>query len=140
MRNNKSALNDKDFVTKEWQNLLNKGCVSKVDNIPKVVNPLTVAKNRNGKSRLVLDCRLINPHLHKFKYRYEDASVAKEMLRKGDFIFTFDFKSAYHHIEIFNDHKIFLGFLGKLMGEINITFLTFCLSVYQLLDIYLQKF
>lgn len=76
LRNNRSALNDKDFVTKELQNLLKKGCVSKVDNIPEVVNPLTVAKSRNGKSRLVRDCRHINPHLHKFKYRYEDALVA----------------------------------------------------------------
>lgn len=62
LRYNRSALNDKDFVTKELQNLLNKGCVSKVDNIPKVVNPLTVAKNRNGKSCLVLLCRHISPH------------------------------------------------------------------------------
>lgn len=117
LRNYRSALNDKDFVTRELQNLLNKGCVSKVDNIPKVVNPLTVAKNRNGKSRLVLDCRHINPHLHKFKYRYEDALVAKEMLQKGDFIFTFDLKSAYHHIEIFNDHRKFLGFSWEIDGR-----------------------
>lgn len=57
-RNNRSALNDKELVTKELENLLRKRCVSNVSNISKVVNPLTVAKNRKGKPRLVLDWQL----------------------------------------------------------------------------------
>ena len=65
---------------------------------------------RNGKPPLVLDCRHVNPHLHQFKYRYEDASVAREMLRKGYFDFTFDLKSAYHHNMIFEEHRQYLGF------------------------------
>ncbi|XP_062577375.1 uncharacterized protein LOC134239230 [Saccostrea cucullata] len=116
LRNNRSAQEPK-FVSKEIENLLKKGCVSKVGKIPKVVNPLTVARNRNGKPRLVLDCRHLNPHLHKFKYRYEDASVAKEMFKKGDFIFTFDLKSAYHHVEIFSEHRNFLGFSWEVEGK-----------------------
>ena len=82
LHNNKSALNDPSFVQTELENLVAKGCISCVTFIPKVVNPLTVAYNRNGKPRLVLDCRHVNPHLHKFKYRYEDATVAREMLKK----------------------------------------------------------
>lgn len=58
VRNNRSALNDKELVTKELENLLRKRCVSIVSNISKVVNPLTVAKNRKGKPRLVLDWQL----------------------------------------------------------------------------------
>lgn len=41
---------------------------------------------------------------------YEDASIAKEILKKEISIFTFDLKSAYHHIEIFNEHREFLLF------------------------------
>ena len=48
-------------------NMVAKGCISCVTFIPKVVNPLTVAYNRKGKPRLVLDFRHVNPHLHKFK-------------------------------------------------------------------------
>lgn len=117
LRNNRSALNDKQFVTKELEIFFRKGCVLKVSNIPKVVNPLTVAKHRNGKPRLVLDCRHINPHFHKFKYMYEDASIAKEMLKKGDFIFTSALKSACHHIEIFNEHRGFLGLSLEIDGK-----------------------
>lgn len=64
--------------------------MSRVREKPTVVNPLTVAKNRNGKQRLVLDCRHVNPHLHKFKFRYDDAVTAKENIEMGDFMFTFD--------------------------------------------------
>ena len=76
------------------------------------VNPLTVAFNRDGKARLVLDCRDINSHLIQFRFQYEDVSVAKQIFQKGDFLFAFDLKSAYHHIEIFEDHKPTLVSLG----------------------------
>lgn len=46
LRNNRSALNDKEFVTKDLENLLRKRCVSNVINISKVVNPLKVAKKQ----------------------------------------------------------------------------------------------
>lgn len=39
------------------------------------------------------------------------------MLHKGDFIFTFDPKSAYHHIEIFNDHREFWVFSWEIDGR-----------------------
>jgi hypothetical protein len=41
---------------------------------------------------------VINPHLYQFKYKYEDATVARQMFYKGDFLFSYDLKSAYHHI------------------------------------------
>ena len=65
------------------------------------VNPLTVAFNKSGKPRLVLDCRHINPHLHKYKFKYEDDKVAREMFDVGDFIFSYVLRYAYHHIDIF---------------------------------------
>jgi hypothetical protein len=44
-----------------------KGCISRVELKPHVVNPLTVAGNKT-KLRLVLDCRHINPHLYQTYY------------------------------------------------------------------------
>ena len=37
-------------------------------------------------------------------------SVAKEILSPGDFMFTFDLKSGYHHVEIFPEHGKDLSF------------------------------
>ena len=98
MNNNRSAENNYDFVTKEISKLLAKGCISEVSDVPHVVNPLTVAENKAGKLRLVLDCRHINPALFQFKYKYENADIARVLFEKGDYMVTFDLKSAYHHI------------------------------------------
>ena len=51
------------------------------------------------------------------KCTFEDQSVARKMIGKGDFMFTFDLKSAYHHIEIFKSHTTFLGFSWVLDGS-----------------------
>ena len=89
---------------------MSKGCVARVGEKPLVVNPLTVALNKAGKPRLVLDCRHINKHLFQFKFKYENSEVAKTMFEVGDHLFSFDLKSAYHHVVICPDFFTFLGF------------------------------
>ena len=74
------------------------------------MNPLTVAVNKHGKKRLVLDSRHINLSLFKYKFRMEDAQIARYMFKRGDFAILFDLISAYHHISIFPQHRKFLGF------------------------------
>ena len=71
-KNNKSARDNPKFVEEEIDKLLAKKCISDVQDEPHVTNPLTVAYNKKGKPRLVLDCRNINDKLHKFKFKYED--------------------------------------------------------------------
>ena len=51
LNNIKSSGENVDFVETEILKLLDKGCVSEVEEIPTVVNPLTVAFNRAGKPR-----------------------------------------------------------------------------------------
>ena len=55
LKKNKSARENVDFVENEINKLSDKGCISEVADVPHVVNPLTVAVNRSGKKRLVLD-------------------------------------------------------------------------------------
>lgn len=81
-----------------------------MEHVPKVVNPLTVAYGKSGKPRLVLDCRHINPELFKYRCCFEDQSVARQMFGAGDFLFSFDIRSAYHHIMIYPEHTTYLGF------------------------------
>ena len=63
LQNNKSARDHSVFVSQEIEKLVDKRCIAKVPHVPKVVNPLTVAKNKTGKLRLVLDCRHVKPIL-----------------------------------------------------------------------------
>ena len=86
LKNNNSARMNPDVVEDAILKLINNGCVSETDVVPKVVNPLTVAFNRSGKARLVLDCRHINLHLYKFKFRLEDGSLARNMFVTGGWL------------------------------------------------------
>lgn len=74
-----------------------------------MVNKLTVAGNKSSKLRLVLDARNVNSHLFEYKHQYEDAEVAKCMITLEDYIFSFDLKSAYHHMEIHELSREYLG-------------------------------
>ena len=115
--NNKSARSNPGFVEEEIDRLLTKGVVQEVQGCPQVVNPLTVAFSRSGKPRLVLDCRHINPHLHLFKVKFEDIREAEALFLPGSFVFTYDLKSAYHHIDIYKEHRTFLGFSWESDGK-----------------------
>ena len=102
LNNNRSARENPEFVDNEIQSLLKLKCISEVSQTPYVVNPLTVAYGKSGKPRLVLDCRHINPHLMKFKHKYEDTKVARELFKTNEFHFTYDLQSAYHKVPIFS--------------------------------------
>ena len=97
LKNNRYARDNPNFVSEEISNLLKKG-LKEPKNQPDVVNLLTIAYNKVGKPRLVLDCRHINPHLHKFRFNYEDIKIAESMFEKGAYLFTFDLRGAYRHI------------------------------------------
>lgn len=121
LNNNKSARDNPEFVQGEIEKLLNKGCISRVYRKPHVVNPLTVASNKGSKLRLVLDARHINPHIVRYKHKYEDAKTARQLFEQGDFIFSYDLKSAYHHISIFPADTTYLGFKwGDVYYEYNV--------------------
>ena len=46
LKNNRSAFDNPEIVTREIEKLVEKGCVREVDHCPTVVNPLTVAFNK----------------------------------------------------------------------------------------------
>ena len=57
-----------------------------------------------------MDLRYVNKHLRSCKFKYEDIGTAADLFSKGDWFFKFDYKSGYHHREIFPQHCQFLGF------------------------------
>ena len=59
---------------------------------------------------MVINLRYLNRFLRKEKFKYEDLRLAMLLFRKGDYAFTFDLKSAYHHIDIESEHWTYLGF------------------------------
>ena len=63
------------------------------------------------KKRLVLNLRHVNQLV---RIKYEDMSIAMMLFRPGEYMFTFDLKSGYHHVEVVQAHHtyMYLGFDG----------------------------
>lgn len=113
LRNNKSALKHSEFVDEAIVELLDTGRIAECNEIPFMVNPLSVSVQPCGKKRLILDLRQLNNHLQKQKFKYEDHKTALNYFQLGVYMVSFDLKSGYHHIDIHRDFQCFLGFSWK---------------------------
>jgi hypothetical protein len=113
LNNNKSANDHASFVDEEIVKLLESGVLLKTNEKPTVVNALTVAVQANGKKRLVLDLRSVNPRLNVAPYKYEDIKHASNYFKKDAFMCTFDLTSGYHHVDVHDAYHQFLGFCWK---------------------------
>ena len=58
----------------------------------------------------MLNLRYLSQYLRKDRFKYKDLRTAMLMLNKNDFLFKFDLKSGYHHLDIFKPHQSYLGF------------------------------
>ena len=91
----------------------------RVDHKPYVCSPLSVVSNTAGKLRLVLNLRYLNQFLHVVRFKYEDLRIAALMFEANEYLFKFDLKSGYHHVDIHPDHFQFLGFQWEEKGVPN---------------------
>ena len=114
--NQQSALSHQQFVEQAIQELDENRCVVKVQEIPHICSPLSVVANAQGKLRLVLNLRYLNQFLWTDRFKYEDLRVAMLMFQKGDYLFSFDLKSGYHHVDIYKPHRQYLGFSWEHQG------------------------
>ena len=103
LHNNKSALQNSDFVLSTITELLKIGSVVECPFPWVAVNPLSVSIQPNGKKRLILDLRHVNFFVKKSKIKFEDAKSFLECLiaRPCAWACSFDIRSGCHHIEIF---------------------------------------
>lgn len=115
--NHRSACQNATFVEQAIIDLLECGSVQEIRPSELwICNPLGVVPKRNNKLRLILDLRYLNTHLSVTKFSYEDLRTVSLMLEKGDWFFSFDLKSGYHHIDIGLDHRKYLAFSFTVQG------------------------
>ena len=114
---NLSAINNADFVDTAIQDLLQRGLIVKCDNQPFIVNPLSVSIQSNGKKGLILDLRVVNQHLWKQSVKFEDMRTARPHININSYMFKYDIHSAYHHVDIFEPHTVYLGFSWIINGR-----------------------
>ncbi|VDI08764.1 Hypothetical predicted protein, partial [Mytilus galloprovincialis] len=111
--NNKSALKHATFVEKSIDELLTTNCINEVECPPFVVNPLTVSVQSSGKIRLVLDLRHVNKYVEKQKVKFEGVNEALSFAHNSKYMYKFDLRHGYHHLDVHYDHQKFLGFSWK---------------------------
>ncbi len=109
-KNQVSAFQNGAFVQESINDLLATGCILEVPSAPHIRSPLSVVVSSSGKKRLVVNLRHLNRFLWKQKFKYEDLRVAMALFEKGDYLFSFDLKSGYHHVDIRPIHYTYLGF------------------------------
>ena len=108
-KNNRSFKLHAQFVENTILELNQSGRIIECHEPPLVISPLSVSVQPGGKKRLILDLRYVKISLVKKHVKYEDWKVAMPYFDIGSFMFTFDLKSGYHHIEIFDQHLTYLG-------------------------------
>ena len=109
-QNHTSAGLHAEFVQQSVADLLVGGCIKEMPSEPFICSPLSVVESSGGKKRLVINLRHLNRFLWKQKFKYEDLRVAMLLFEKGDYLFSFDLKSGYHHVDIALPHCKYLGF------------------------------
>lgn len=114
LKNNGSALEHSDFVNDATLELLQDDRIHELTVPPEIINPLTVSVQSSGRKRLILDLRHINLHVFKQKFKCEGLHTIKDIFSQDYFVFSFDLKSGYHHVDIFRIIGNFWHFRGIL--------------------------
>ena len=109
LQENGSAVNECECAGYAILELLRDNRIEEVFSSPDIVNPLSVSVHSSGKKSLILDLRHVNLHIYKQKFRCEDLHTIKNVFSKGFFVFSYDLKSGYHHVDIFHDHRKYLA-------------------------------
>ena len=108
-KNQPSAYFRSEFVQTSIEELLVRGCIKQIDLKPHICSPLSVVENSSGKLRLVVNLRYLNKYLWNQKFKYEDLRTALLLLERNDYLFSFDLKSDYYHVDVAEAHQRFLG-------------------------------
>ena len=100
--------------------LLIAGSVVECGCAPTVVNPLSVSIQANGKKTLILDLRYPNQFVNnpRLNSKTQKSRLYSFVDCSQNWLFSFEIKSGYHHVDIFPPDQEFLGFSWSKDGVI----------------------
>lgn len=134
--NNQSAICHSEFVSSSIEELLKNGVILQVNDVPHVVDPLTVSVNAKGKERLILDLRHVNQYVVLYKFKLEGIKEALDFVQKDGFKFKLtcllDIIILIYILQCSN--------ISDFHGQENFMYLLLCHLVYLRLHLFLQKY
>ena len=106
-KNNRSALDDPDFVWHKLRRLVQLGVMKVVEERPRVVNALSVVFS--NKKRLVWDVRELNELIDVEQLTLETLDDAAELLEANFYGATSDLEAGYFQVGLAEEQKTLLG-------------------------------
>ena len=85
-------------------------CIVEVPFQPHIFGPLSIATQKSGKKRLILDLSLLNKSIRKDKIKFEDWKTTIQYFQKNAYLYKFDLSSGYCHIDICPQQHTVQGF------------------------------
>ena len=67
---------------------------------PRVISPLKVVPKKGNTYRLILDLSKMNKHLRFPRFKYAHINQTRDVFEPGDFLFAWDLKDGYWHIDL----------------------------------------
>lgn len=104
----------KQFVTDSVESLLARGVIGKWDTgkwgEPRVISPLKVVPKKGNLWRLILDLSRMNRYLQFPRFKYESVSMVRDVFELGDWLFTWDLKDGYWHVDMHESSRTYMCF------------------------------
>ncbi len=116
-KNNTSASHNVDFLYKSLAELFLNDFAELVQVPPKVINPFSVSIRTNGKKRLIADLWHLNQFLAPPHFKIDDYKVAMPAIKASNFMFTFNLKKGYYHVELDDSVKDLFSFAFEFAGR-----------------------
>ena len=102
-----------DFISASMEALVARGVVGVWDRNwgePRVTSPLKVVPKKGNKFRLILDLSRLNKYLTFPRFRYDSITKVPELFESGDYMFAWDAKDGYWHVNLHVDMWQFMCF------------------------------
>ena len=101
------------FVSDSVEELLDRGVIGVWDaswGDPVVVSPLKVVPKKPDTYRLILDLSQMNKYLSFPRFKYASITQVRDVFDQGDFLFAWDLKDGYWHIDLHPDFWTYMVF------------------------------
>lgn len=102
-----------EFVDSSVSQLLDRGVIGIWDpdwSAPIVISPLKVVPKKGNTYRLILDLSKMNKYLSFPRFKYAHINQTRDVFEPGDFLFAWDLKDGYWHIDLHPDFWTYMAF------------------------------
>ena len=102
-----------EFVDSSVKQLLDRGVIVVWEpawSEPRVISPLRVVPQKGNTFRLILDLSKMNKHLRFPRFKYAHINQTRDVFEPGDFLFAWDLKDGYWHIDLHLDFWTYMAF------------------------------